>query len=201
MAHSDPIDLTVEPKELLPPIVVQEWLPNEEQSILFLFNFDQYPPQPSLYNLPSDFQLVLHWDAVFPFDYSSLMRIDPPARPSIHQAYQDAIKKSQYPVLSVTLTPYHGDSITLPSWIFIYWTEIARAVDTRKRWKVALQWIQKNSALPSAAGLRADLLLGLSAFSWSRGAAYTADITPLFSSLSRESYRKQLRGKLLAAHR
>ena len=86
-------------------------------------------------------------------------------------------------MLSVTLQPYQGDPITLPSWIFTYWTE-----DTRKRWKVALEWIKNKTTLPAAAELSSDLLLALASFSWSQGAAYTADITPLFSSTSKQAY-------------
>jgi len=188
MAQNEPIDLTVDPRGLLPPVVVQEWLPSEHQSILFLFEFNQYPPRPSHYILPSDFQSVLHREAVFPFNFQSLLKIEPPALPSISQAYEGAIKKTSYPVLSVTLQPYHGDPVMVPSWIFTYWTEIAHALETRERWKVALEWIKKNTALPAAAKLRSDLLLALALFSWSRGASYTADITPLFSSTSRHAY-------------
>ena len=130
MAHREPIDLTVDPENLLPPAVVQEWLPEEQQSILFLFKFGKYPPRPSHYILPSNFQSVLHREAVFPFDFQSLLRINPPALPSISQAYEEAIKESPYPILSITLQPHHGDPVTLPCWIFIYWTEIGRALDT-----------------------------------------------------------------------
>ena len=184
----DIIDLTVETRSLLPQIVAEEWLPNENQSILFLFQFDKYPPRPSHYILPSNFLSVLHQDEVFPFDFSSLSKIEPPVHSSIPQAYQKAIKKCQFHVRSVTLQPQHGNPITLPVWIFIYWTEIKRAVDTRERWKVALEWIRKKSASASFAELRSELLLGLSGFSWSRGAAYTADITPVFANSSKNSY-------------
>ena len=190
MAHNEVIDLTVDPRGLLPPVVVQGWLPNEEQSILFLFQFDRYPPRPSHYIHPSNFQSVLHQEAVFPFEFDlqSLLSIAPPVLPSIPQAYEVAMKRSPHPILSVTLQPHHGNPVTLPHWIFTYWTEIQRALDTRRRWKVALEWIKKNTALPAAAELRSQLLLALSSFSWSRGASYTADIVPLFSSTSKEAY-------------
>ena len=61
-------------------------------------------------------------------------------------------------------------------------------MDTQRQWKVALEWIQKNTTLPSAAELGSNLLLALAVFSWSRGASYTADIVPLFSSSSKGAY-------------
>ena len=188
MADNEPIDLTVDPRGLLPPVVVEDWLPNEQESILFLFKFNKYPPRPFHYILPSNFNSVLHREAVFPFDFQSLLRINPPTNPSISQAYENAIKKSPYPVLSITLQPYHGDSVILPYWIFTYWTEIGRALDARQKWKVALGWIRDNTSLPSAVDLRSRLLLALSSFSWSRGAAYTGDIAPLFSNSSEKAY-------------
>ena len=66
--------------------------------------------------------------------------------------------------------------------------EIGRAVDTWKQWKVALTWVQKYSVLPSARELCCNLLLGLSSFSWSQGAAYTHDITSLLSNTPGEAY-------------
>lgn len=37
MPPSDPIDLTEEARDFLPKTVVDEWLPNEQKSVLFLF--------------------------------------------------------------------------------------------------------------------------------------------------------------------
>ena len=129
MAHNEVIDLTVDPRGLLPPVVVQEWLPNEHQSILFLFQFDRYPPPPSHYIHPSNFRSVLRQEAVFPFDFQSLLRVASPALPSISQAYEVAVKASPHPILSVTLQPHRGNPVTLPYWIFTYWTEIQCALD------------------------------------------------------------------------
>ena len=189
MPPDDPIDLTVEPRDLLPQVVVDEWLPSEEESILFLFQFDRYPPYPSHYILPSDFQSFLHQDEILRFDYQSLLKISPPAHSSISKGYQDAIKNSKSPIHSITLKPYYGISpITVPAWIFVYWTEIERAVNTRKRWKVALEWVHKQSSSPLATELCYRVLLGLASFSWSHGVAYTCDITPLFLDTTEKSY-------------
>jgi hypothetical protein len=76
----------------------------------------------------------------------------------------------------------------LPTWVFDYRAEIGRAVDAQKRWKVALVWVKKHSTSPLATELCYRLLLGLSSFSWSQGAAYTCDITPLLSDSPVESY-------------
>lgn len=47
MSSDDLIDLTVDSRNLFPQVIVDEWLPNEEESILFLFQqFQQYPPPP-----------------------------------------------------------------------------------------------------------------------------------------------------------
>ena len=189
MLSDDPIDLTVDPRDLLPRVIIDEWLPSEDESILFLFQqFDRYPPCPSNYIPPPNLQSTLHHNPVQAFDYGSLLKVSPPALQSFSKTYQDALKKSKYPILSVTLQPYHGDPIRLPAWIFGYWVEIRRVIDTRKQWKVALTWVQKYSALPSAGELCYNLLLGLSSFSWSRGAAYTRDITSLLSNTPGEAY-------------
>jgi len=189
MTPDDPIDLTVDPRDLLPQAIMDEWLPSEEESVLFLFQqLKRYPPHPSHYLLPSDLQQVLHQDPIQGFDYQSLLKIGPPALPSIPKAYQDTIKVSKSPIQSITLKPHLGDPLTLPAWVFDYWTEIGRAVDTRKRWKVVLTWVHKHSASPLATELCYRLLLGLSSFSWSQGAAYTCDITPLLSDSPIESY-------------
>jgi hypothetical protein len=165
---------------------LDEWLPKEEESILFQFN--RYPPHESHYILPSNLHSLLHQDVIQPFDYSSLLNIGPPALPSVAKAYQDAIEKSQHPILSVTLLPHHGDPIVLPTWIFHYWTEIQCAIQIRTRWKVALTWVSKYSNSPSTTNICNSLSLGLSSFSWSHGAAYTKDITSLLSSSPGESY-------------
>jgi hypothetical protein len=185
---SDGIDLSVDPKDLLPQVVLDEWLPHEEESILSLFQFNKYPPCESHYILPSNLKSLLHQDPIQSFDYHSLLTIGPPALPSISKAYKRGIKKSKHPILSVTLTPSHGDSLRLPTWIFCYWTEIMRAMDIRKQWKVALTWVQITSGSPLATEPCQALLLGLSSFSWSHGAAYTKDITRLLSNSSEESY-------------
>ena len=58
MASDEPIDLIVDPKDLLPQAILDGWLPNENKSILSLFQeFDQYPP-PSHYIQP-----LLQWGA------------------------------------------------------------------------------------------------------------------------------------------
>ena len=189
MPLDDPIDLTVDPRDLLPQVIRDEWLPNEEESVLYLFQeFNRYPPHPSHYILPPNLQPVLHQDELQAFNYQSLLTIGPPANPSLSKAYQDAIKTSKHPVLSITLRPHYGDPVRLPAWVFDYWTEIGHAVDSRKRWKVALTWIRGHSVSPMATELCYRLLLGLSSLSWSHGAAYTCDITPLLSSSSVESY-------------
>lgn len=183
------IDISVDPRDLLPQVIVDEWLPGEEESVLFLFQqFKRYPPHPSNYILPSNLKLALHQDAVQGFDYESLLKIPPPALPSIPTAYQDAIKASTHPIHSVTLRPCHGSPITLPAWVFDYWKEIGRAVDTRKRWKISLAWVREQSTSPLAEEVCHRLLLGLSSFSWSHGAAYTCDITPLLSDSPVHSY-------------
>jgi len=149
MLSDDLIDLTVDPKDLLPQVVVDEWLPGENESVLFIFQqFNRYPPHPSLYVLPSNsnLQSLLHQDAIQTFDYGSLLKIAPPALSSISKAYQDAIKKSGDPILSITLQPYNGDPIRLLTWVFQYWVEIGHVVDIRRLWKVALSWVQECSA-------------------------------------------------------
>ena len=189
MSAGDVIDLTVDLKNVLPSAVVDKWLPNEDKSIFFLFQeFNQYPPHPSHYILPTNFHSVLHQDSIQGFDYQSLLKIPPPALPSISKAYQDAIKGSKYPIHSITLQPQYGNPIILPAWIFQYWAEIGRVADIRRKWKVALTWVQRYSTLPLAVVHCQDLLLGLSSFSWSHWAAYTRDITSLLSNSSEESY-------------
>ena len=147
-------------------------------------------PPPSHYTLPSNsnFQQFLHQDAIQTFDYESLLKIAPPALSSVSKAYQDTIKKSKNPVSSITLQPYYGDPIRLPAWVFEYWVEIGRVVDIQRQWKVALSWVQKCSAWPSARELCYNLLLGVSSFSWSQSAAYIHDITSLFSDTPGEAY-------------
>jgi hypothetical protein len=121
------------------------------------------------------------------FDYHSLLTIKLPTL--LHpQGILNKIKKSKHPTLSVTLTPSHGDPLTLPAWIFCYWTEIRCAMDIQKQWRVALIWVQINSGSPLATKPCQALLLGLSSFSWSWGAAHTKDITSLLSNSSKESY-------------
>ena len=188
MLHDDPIDLTVDLRDLLPQVIKDEWLPDEEKSVLYLFQeFNQYPPHPSLYVLPSNLQSALHQDEVLGFNYQSLLTIDPPSS-TILEAYQDAIKKSPYPIHSVSVQPCYGDLIRLPVWVFGYWVEIGRAVHLRKRWKTALVWVQKQSVSPIAKELCHLILLALSSISWSRVGGYTCDIIPLFADSSRESY-------------
>ena len=113
MSSDDIVDLTVDLKDRLPDVVIKEWLPAEDRSIFFLFQeFNRYPPHPSHYILPTNFQLVLHQDPIQGFIYESLLRIPPPALPSVTEAYQDMIKKSKNPTLSVTLQPQYGNPIT-----------------------------------------------------------------------------------------
>ena len=189
MLSDDPVDLTVDPRDLLPQAVADEWLPNEDESILFLFQkFNKYPPHPSHYILPPNLQSALHQDPIHMPSYESLLTIAPPALPSISKAYQNAIKESNHHILSATFYPHPGDPIRLPIWILTYWAEIGRVVDTQKWWKIALAWVREHSTSPLAQGFCSDLLLGLSSFSWSRGAAYTCDITPLLSDSSTELY-------------
>ena len=128
MQHGDPIDLTVDSRDLLPQAIKDELLPSEEESVLYLFQkFNHYPPHPSQYILPSDLQSALHQDDVQEFNHQSLLSIAPPSS-TILKAYQDTIKKSPYPVHSITLKPYHGDSVRLPAWVLGYWTEIGCVV-------------------------------------------------------------------------
>ena len=98
------------------------------------------------------------------------------------------IKKTQYPIHSISFQPSHGDLIRLPVWVFSYWAEIGHAVHFWKWWKVVLTWVQKHSVSPLAKELCGLILLGLSSVSWSRVGGYTCDITPLFADSSRESY-------------
>ena len=189
MSSDDIVDLTVDLKDRLPDVVIKEWLPAEDRSIFFLFQeFNRYPPHPSHYILPTNFQLVLHQDPIQGFIYESLLRIPPPALPSVTEAYQGMIKKSKNPTLSVTLQPQYGNPITLPVWIFDYWVEIRRAADIRKQWKTALIWVQQQSTMSLASEHCQDLLLGLSSFSWSHWAAYSHDITSLLANSSTKSF-------------
>lgn len=127
MLSDDPIDLTVDPRDLLLWVIIDE-------SILFLFQqFDCYPPCPSHYILPPNLQSTLHYDPVQEFNYRSLLKASPPALQFFSKTYQDTLKKSKHPILSVTLQSYHGDPIRLPAWIFEYWVEIEHAVDTQKQ--------------------------------------------------------------------
>lgn len=189
MASDEPIDLTLDLKDLLPQAVLDGWLPDENKSILFLFQeFNQYPLPPCHYIQPTNLQSFLHETTIQEFDYTSLLRVQPLAVPEISKAYQGAIKKSKSPIHSVTLQPQQGPPVTLPVWIFHYWAEIGRVVDIKKRWKVALTWVKHYSTFPEAQELSQALLLGLSYFSWSHHAAYTCDITPLLSNSSKESF-------------
>ena len=189
MLSNDPIDLTKDLQDLLPQAVIDEWLPPEHKSILFLFQkFKQYPPHPCHYILPSNLQQFLHQDPIQDFDFRSFLDIPPPALPEISRAYQTAINGSPTPILSVTLQPDHGNLVLLPAWIFDYWKEIGRVVDIRKQWKVALAWVKKQSTLPQARELCQNILLALSTFPWSHHAAYTKDITPLFLNSSMASF-------------
>ena len=189
MSSDDVIDLTVDPKDLLPSVVTNNFLPSEDKSIFHLFQeFHHYPPHPSHYLLPTSFKSMLHQDSIEGFSCESLLKIPPPALQSVFKAYQDAIKESDHPVLSVTVQPQYSHPIVLPTWVFSYWVEIGRAVDIRMQWKVALTWVYRHSTIPQAAEVCQQLLLGLSSLSWSHGAAYTRDITSLLSSTSEESY-------------
>jgi hypothetical protein len=189
MPPSDPIDLTVEVRDLLPEVVKIEWLPDEQKSVLSLFReFIRYPPRPIHYILPANFESVLHQAPIQGFDYGDLLNIPPPALSNISKVYQDEIKKSKFLIHSVTLQPHQGTPITLPAWIFHYWVEIRRVVGIRQQWKIALAWVKEYSTVPQAMDLCHNLLLGLSCFSWSHGAAYNKDITPLLSNSSTESF-------------
>jgi hypothetical protein len=189
MQSNDTIDLTLDLKDLLPQPVVDNWLPDKNKSILFLFQgFDQYPPHTTHYTLPPNFLSTLHKTPAQEFEYTQLLSIPPPSLPIISQAYQDAIKNTKSPILSVTLQPQLTNPIIVPAWIFNYWREIERVVNIRKQWKVALAWVKGYSTLPQAAELSQRLLLGLSSFSWSHGAAYTKDITPLLLDSSMDSF-------------
>jgi hypothetical protein len=170
-------------------VVKIEWLPNEQKLVLSLFwEFICYPPRPIHYILPTNFKSVLHQAPIQGFDYGDLLNIPPPAISNISKVYQDKIKKSKFPIHSVTLQPHQGTPITLPAWIFHYWVEIRRVVGIRQQWKIALAWVKEYSTVPQAMDLCHNLLLGLSCFSWSHGAAYNKDITPLLSNSSTESF-------------
>src|SRR5258708_762968 len=174
MLFDDVIDLTVNPKDLLPSLIVNNFLPSEDKSIFHLFQeFHHYPPHPSHYLLPTSFKSVLHQDSIEGFNYESLLRVPPPALQSVSKAYQDAIKESKYPILSVTVEPQYGHPIVLPTWVFNYWVEIGHAVDIRRQWKIALTWVHRHSTIPQAVEVCQQLLLGLSSLSWSHEAAYT----------------------------
>ena len=110
MLFNDPVDLTVDPKDLLPPTVIDIFLPNENRSILYLFqDYDKYSPHPAHYILPTNFNSVLHPTPIQEFDYHTLLQIPPPILPEVSKAYQDAIKRSEFPILSVTLQPQHSN--------------------------------------------------------------------------------------------
>jgi hypothetical protein len=189
MSSNDPVDLTVDPKDNLPQAVIDNFLPNENKSILYLFQeYNKYPPHPSHYILPTNFNSFLHPTPVQEFDHQTLLQVPPPMLPGFSKSYQDAIKVSGSPTLSVTLQPQHSDPVTLPVWIFDYWVEIERVVKLRKQWKVAFTWVQSYSMLLPSAEICQSLLLGLSSFSWSHHAAYTRDITPLLSNSGMESF-------------
>ena len=65
MQHNDLIDLMVDPRDLLPQVIKDEWLPDEAGSVLSLFQkFNWYPPHPSPYILPSNLQSALHQDKI-----------------------------------------------------------------------------------------------------------------------------------------
>jgi hypothetical protein len=193
MQSNDPIDLTVDPRDILPQVIKDEWLPDEAGSVLYLFQgFNWYPPHPSPYVLPSNLQSVLHQDKVQEFDHQSLLTIGPPPS-TILEVYQNAIKKTaikktQHPVHSISFQLSYGDLIRLPVWVFSYWAEIGHAVHFQKKWRIALTWVQKHSVSPMAKELCSPVLLGLSSVSWSQVGGYTCDIIPLFADSSRESY-------------
>lgn len=138
--------------------------------------------------MPTHFGPSLHQAPVQGFDYGDLLNIPPPALPETSKAYQDAIKGSNFTVQSVTLQPHQRSPVTLPVWIFYYWEEIRCVVGIRQQWKVALTWVKKQSQLPQAAELCCHLLIALSSFPWSHGAAYNKDLTPLLSNSSIESF-------------
>ena len=188
MQQDNPIDLTVDPRDLLPQIIKDELLPSEEGSVLYLFQtFNHYPPHLYQYILPSNFQSALHQDDVQDFNYKTLLTIGPPSS-TILRAYQDGIKESPHPIYSITLRPCYSDPVRMPAWALVYWTEIGHVVCFQNQWKTALAWVQKQSVSPTAKELCNLILLGLSSISWSCISSYTCDIIPLFADSSRESY-------------
>lgn len=189
MSSDDVIDLTKDLKDLLPQVVINEWLPRDDKSIFSLFQqFDRYPPPPSQYILPTNFQTVLHQDPIENFNCGSLITISPPEDTSILEAYQSAIEKSKYPILSITLQPQYGNVMKLPSWIFHYWVEIMHAIHIRDQWKTAFTWVQQFSTIPPAVEVCNSLLSGLSSVPWSHAAGHSYGITSLLASYSRKSY-------------
>lgn len=70
MQQDDLIDLTVNPRDLLPQVIEDKWLPNEEVSVLYLFlKFNHYPPHSSQYILPSNLRSALHQDDFQDFNH------------------------------------------------------------------------------------------------------------------------------------
>ena len=106
MPPNDLIDLTVDHRDLLPQAIIDEWLSNEDESVLFLFQeFNQYPPHPSHYILPPNLQSVLHQDEIQSFNYQSLLTIGPLLFPLSPRHIKMLFKRSQHPIYSVTLDP------------------------------------------------------------------------------------------------
>ena len=137
---SSPIDLTQDLEDLLPPDVINNWLPIRDKSVFHLFTFNQYPANKINYAIPLDFVPVLHEEVIMDFDYATLPQLGPPTDSSVAKAYWAAIKSARHQVHSVTFTPLLGlgDPVILPTWIFDYWREIELVASYREQWKVAL---------------------------------------------------------------
>jgi len=157
---SSPIDLTEDHKDHLPSDIQEGWLPTRDKSVLHLFTFDWYPVCKTHYLLPPDLTPVLHEADIPDFDYNILLQLGPPVDPSVSQAYQHAIRSTQHPVHSVTLTPSpgHGEPVRLPVWIFHYWREIELAASYLEQWRGAMVWLHSHSESPATAGCCQELL-------------------------------------------
>lgn len=192
---SSPIDLTEDPGVQIPPDVLEGWLPTTNKSIFHLFSFNQYPASKTPYITPQDLTPMLHEATIPFFNHTTLPQFGVPADPSVSEAYQIAIRSAGHPIHSVTLTPHpgHGDSVTLPVWIFDYWREMDRALSYRKMWKGALMWLQSYSESLVTASCCHELMMALSFFPWSGNNVAVKDITSLLSgSSSQQSYLSSL---------
>jgi hypothetical protein len=89
--------------------------------------------------------------------------------PQLSDSYKNAIKAASLPILSFTLVPTSGYPVRLPIWVLDYWREINRAMDYRRSWKSALDWLKGIYGPESMVEICDQVMAGLSYFPWNGG--------------------------------